>query len=243
MSRIPLACAVVCVAAAAWVSQGTLASTGTGSSRMALLPLSPGAMVVVALASAAVVAAARRGASLVPLALLAFLALPWLPGPTPPVFQMWTGPLVLLVWLAVALAVGTSLVPRPPAVKRPLVAAGLIACALYGVAAWRMMPSVPGGDEPHYLVITQSLLYDGDLKIEDNHRRGDYRSYFAGSLPPDFRVRGRDGQIYSIHAPGVSALVLPAFAVGGYAGAVVFLILLAAAGSVLAWHLAWLVTG
>lgn len=28
----------------------------------------------------------------------------------------------------------------------------------------------PGCDEPHYLVITQSLLHDGDLKIEGNHR-------------------------------------------------------------------------
>ena len=32
--------------------------------------------------------------------------------------------------------------------------------------------------------------------------------------------RGVDGQIYSIHAPGMAALVLPAFAVAGYAGAV-----------------------
>ena len=43
---------------------------------------------------------------------------------------------------------------------------------------------MPGGDEPHYLVITQSLLYDGDLKIENNHQRGDYRAYYGGDLPP-----------------------------------------------------------
>ena len=33
---------------------------------------------------------------------------------------------------------------------------------------------MPAGDEPHYLVITQSLMRDGDLQIENNHTRGDY---------------------------------------------------------------------
>ena len=72
---------------------------------------------------------------------------------------------------------------------------------------------------------------------------GDYRAYFPGELPkPDFRRLGRDRQIYSIHAPGLPALVAPAFAIAGYRGVQVFLILLAAAGSALAWHLAWVVT-
>ena len=81
-----------------------------------------------------------------------------------------------------------------------------------------MSPRIPGGDEPHYLIITQSLLTDGDLRIEDNHRRREYAAYVDGELKPDYLRRGRDGAIYSIHAPGVSALVLPAFALAGYPG-------------------------
>ena len=42
--------------------------------------------------------------------------------------------------------------------------------------------------------------------------------YVDGELKPDYLRRGRDGAIYSIHAPGVSALVLPAFALAGYPG-------------------------
>ena len=55
-------------------------------------------------------------------------------------------------------------------------------------------PVFPSGDEPHYLVIAQSLWRDGDLKIENNHARGDYHAYFNGPLSPDHVVpAGADG--------------------------------------------------
>ncbi len=41
----------------------------------------------------------------------------------------------------------------------------------------------------------------------------------------------------------MSALVAPAFAVGGYRGVVLFLLVIAACGSALAWHVAWLASG
>jgi len=101
-----------------------------------------------------------------------------------------------------------------PAARLPVLA-GALSFAIFSLAAWGASPSLPGGDEPHYLVITQSLLRDGDLKIENNHQRGDYRAYFVGDLAPDAVRRGQNGGLYSIHAPGVPALVLPAFAIGG----------------------------
>ena len=222
---------------------------------MALLPLSPAAIILSTLVGVAIYWVIRAGASPVPLWLLGLIALAWIPGRLPAAFALWTGPMSLLVWLAVALCMLASMKKEtaffsdaektavPLSRDRPALAAGLITVLLGGFSAWQVAPSVPAGDEPHYLVITQSLLKDGDLRIENNHRQRDYRAYMEGDIPPDFRVRGRNREIYSIHAPGVSALVAPAFAVGGYYGVVLFLLILSGITGALAWHLAFLVTG
>jgi hypothetical protein len=262
----------VAAAAAAWLSQGLVAYT-QGSHRIGLVPYSVRVVALSAGAGVVVGALVRRGASAMPLFLLALIAVPWLPLPLPPAVLAWSGRMPLFVWVAVLAILaasrhwGQSRLPGTvPATgdspgyrgQSPLPGtvpasgdsprwgaaglAGLLAFLVGGVAFWQVRPALPAGDEPHYLVITQSLLEDGDLRIENNHRRGDYREYFAGDLRPDFRVRGRDGEIYSIHAPGLAGLVAPAFLVAGYAGVVVFLLALSAAGSALAWSLAWRLT-
>src|SRR5207245_7082674 len=116
---------------------------------------------------------------------------------------------------------------------------------LFSAAAWRLTgtPLFPGGDEPHYLVITQSLLHDGDLKIENNHQQEEYRAYFNRPLKPDYLTRGADGQIYSIHPVGLPVLAVPAFALGGYRGVVAMLVLMAALAAALMWQWARDVTG
>jgi hypothetical protein len=244
MSRTAPLAAAVLAALAAWLSLGTIGLAAAGGPRLAVLPVSPVTFAVAGAAALGVIALWRAGASLWPVLLLGFLLLPWLPVPVPPAGLLWVRPAGLIVWLAVLLLMLSSL-GRPALVPtaRPWVLAGVLAGVLFGLSAWRAAPMMPGGDEPHYLIITQSLLLDGDLTIEDVHRRGDYRAYYAGDLAPHVQRRGRDGEIYSIHAPGVPVLVAPAFALGGYPAVVAFLVLLASAGSALAWYLAWSVTG
>ena len=86
------------------------------------------------------------------------------------------------MWAAIALSLAASMRLPAPAIRRAPLTAGILAGAIFSIAAWQVAPSVPGGDEPHYLIITQSLLKDGDLRIENNHQRGDYRAYFQGDL-------------------------------------------------------------
>jgi hypothetical protein len=186
-------------------------------------------------------------------ALLAVL--PWLPVALPSVALVWTGRLAWLPILLAALASfqGTSRPvseptdgpPVGPAAKPVLGSMALAAgCTMLVAvfAAWSLAARVPGGDEPHYLIITQSLLKDGDLQIENNHDARDFAEYFAGDAPPDFKIRGQNGAIYSIHAPGTSIVVLPAFAAFGYRGAQATVVLLAALASALMWYAAWLAT-
>jgi hypothetical protein len=258
MTRSGLVAAMLLTTAAAWLSHGTLAVSSLDGSRIGLLPGSPFAWATSLVAGAAVVGVARAGASLAPIWLLAFLVFPWLPLPVPAAFLVWSGPIRWLIWTAVVIAMLVTVfadrdrrqrlahgLPVLVALvrDRPRWTAGALAFAIFAFTVWQVSPSVPGGDEPHYLVITQSLLLDGDLKIENNHTRGDYQVYYAGRLAPHYVRRGANGEIYSIHAPGVSALVAPAFAIGGYRGAVLFLLVIAACGSALAWHVAWLASG
>ena len=245
---LPLLGAILCTAFSLWVSLGSLTDANSpGASRLAILP-SPwwlaGAVIVAALVG--VVAGNRRGTLLW---LSAITLLPWIPIPVPAAALIWTGSLKWWVWCAVAIALAASAKRRTAWTEllkdsrsAPLVAAILAACT-YMLAASRVFPQLPAGDEPHYLVITQSLLTDRDLQIENNHRRGDYEAYFPGPLKPDYLTRGRNGQIYSVHAPGLPAVIAPAFALFGYPGVLAFLAMVSGFGTGLAWRAVWLVTG
>lgn len=260
-SKFPLAGAIALVAGlAVWVTPGALVATDT-SRRAGLLP--SGWMLLVAVAVLAVaVAAASRRASLAPLLALGVLLLPWLPFRVPAAFLIWTGPVTLFVWagvLAALVAVNRAAPAVPAAAPRHGVAAVLhrwasdrrraplvaiaIGFLLYLGASRQLSGLLPMGDSPHYLVITQSLLQDGDLEIENNHRQRDYLAYVHQDIRPHYLRRGKNGQIYSIHSPGLPVLVAPAFALGGYPGVVGFLAFLAALGGSLVWRLGYRITG
>ena len=113
--------------------------------------------------------------------------------------------------------------------RRALFAVAFIVYAVMGIRFAQQVGF--SGDEPHYLIIAHSLLVDRDLDIANNHERRDYASFFSSTLSPDFLKRGTHGEIYSIHAPGLPAMLVPAYAAGGATGAVIFVALLAALAS------------
>jgi hypothetical protein len=177
----------------------------------------------------------------------AVLILPWLPFRIPAAALLWTGPFMAAVWLAVVVGViversrgNTARWFTDP--RRAPVVAGLLSLRLYAASAAWLAPLLPDGDEPHYLILAQSLIKDGDLRIENNHRRGDYLEYSLNAATPDYLRRGVNGEIYSIHAPGLPILIAPALALFGYPGVVAFLGLIAALSTGLVWSLAYRAT-
>jgi hypothetical protein len=84
------------------------------------------------------------------------------------------------------------------------------------------------GDEPHYLIMAQSLWRDGDLDLANNYEAGDWREYTPGPLLPHYGAPRRDGRPFPAHSPGLPVLLAPFYALGGRAACVVVLSVLAA---------------
>jgi hypothetical protein len=99
------------------------------------------------------------------------------------------------------------------------------------------------GDEPFYLLTTQSLLQDGDLDLRSQYAANSYSDFFdyPGELWQQ-SVPLSSGAILSPHEPGTSLLVLPGFALWGLRGAQWTLLLVAAATFALTYLLVALET-
>ena len=237
--------AMVVVGAIVWLSVGVLAVVTDDGTRVGVLPRVSLLALTVVIAVSAAAAFRLSWRSGLPLWLCLLLVLPWLPLPVPDLFLIWTGPAVLLVWGGIALcmvAVGTTAngLRAPTALidaRRAPRVAGVLAFVAF-VAVRLAAVGSPGGDEPHYLLITQSLLKDGDIKIANNYARQDYLEYWSGFLRPHLS----QGDVYSGHAPGVPVLIAPAFAVGGYWGTVVWIAMLTALGSMFVWRAGYIFT-
>ena len=72
------------------------------------------------------------------------------------------------------------------------------------------------GDEPHYLLISHSLLEDGDFNLSNNYSNRDYSRYMPSRVKIGPHLApGTKGQ-YSFHSPGTSLLLLPFYALGSF---------------------------
>lgn len=243
--------AAVFLAASVWLSFGRVAVvTAQTQTRLVVLPgwwvLAALTITALAISRAAAWSTPRWRAALPAL----LIWLPYVPGRVPAAFLIWQGPIEAVVWLIVVIGLAIAHPPSWPrtvatacadARRAPWIAAMLTATTAAAMHLW-LSPRLPGGDEPHYLVIAQSLWRDHDLAVDDNHARVDYASFAANEIVPHYVKRGLDGRVYSVHAPGLAALVLPAFSFVGVSGAVATVIAMSAAMSALVWIAAWRVT-
>ncbi|GEM_PF-6392405 len=110
----------------------------------------------------------------------------------------------------------------------------MVQCLFVSLSARKFMLS---GDEPHYLMLTISILKDGDFDLANNYKNQDYRTIGLTSLNPRV-IEGGTERIYPPDPWGFSLLLLPAFRAGGVTGVRLFLMSLTGGLAVLLFYLA-----
>jgi len=104
------------------------------------------------------------------------------------------------------------------------------------------------GDEPHYLIVTHSLLTDGDLELSNNYQEKDFTLFYVGDKIDPHITIGPDGRAYPSHTIGLSVMLLPAYALGylvfgSHAGVLYFLNMIAALLAANVYLLCYEITG
>jgi len=190
---------------------------------------------------------ARSGAILSPLAwTAAALALSRVPACVQilPVLGVLRGPAgVMLLALAVALALAAALPPPRRIQPSPRLLFGLAWVFLVAVGLSYTLRLRVSGDEPHYLLMAQSLWREHDLDLRDNHAREDWREYTPGPIVPHYAAPRADGRPYPAHSPGLPLLLAPLYALGGRPLCVIALTLAGAALALEMWRSARRLTG
>ena len=144
-----------------------------------------------------------------------------------------------LVWVAVAMALAATVI-RGNWVRiafgpsASCLAAGALSLLVFSSAAWSAAGRLPAGDEPHYLIITQSLLLD-HATIDGNTGAATTTPTSAASCSRTCRRGERRPDLLGALARTAGprrAGVRPR----RHRGVVLFLVVLAGFGSALAWH-------
>ena len=102
-------------------------------------------------------------------------------------------------------------------------AAALAALPVAAVSAARALLYPPSGDEPHYLVISESLARHGSLAVQRVYDEGGYAAFYPLPLEPHV-VAGPDGVLLPLHAVGGPLLWLLPYALAGRAGVLAFMV-------------------
>jgi hypothetical protein len=107
----------------------------------------------------------------------------------------------------------------------------VVAIVLVGLLAVRWHDSQPySGDEPHYLLVSQSLIHDGDVDVKNDYLARRYLSYYPGHLDPHVNTSIftlASPHWYSMHGVGLSAVLVPAVWADGAHGATVAMVVIA----------------
>jgi hypothetical protein len=164
-------------------------------------------------------------------------------------WRLALGTFFVAVVLAKALALAVTLYrvafgtadPEPDGAALPGAAAFLFLTAflLYaGLVPYVVTAVSTAGDEPVYLLSTHSIWADGDVRLEDNTRRGDAAAFYWGRGRP-WERQGSFVGFPVLLLPGYAAgrLLLPGYPLGGRLGATLVIAAIGALAAAVAYRL------
>ncbi|MFZ2491306.1 MAG: hypothetical protein WA208_07460, partial [Thermoanaerobaculia bacterium] len=123
------------------------------------------------------------------------------------------------VLLATFIANGTN-------VRWSAMRGAIVAAVVYGALVPSMTRVPIDGDEPFYLLVTESIVRDFDLDLANQYRRLDLTASGRTDLQPQIGdPTGSGGEVYSRHPPFLPLLLVPGYLVGGLTGAVAMIAL------------------
>jgi hypothetical protein len=107
----------------------------------------------------------------------------------------------------------------------------VVAFAAYLLVYDAMNPGTTG-DEPHYLLVAESIAFDGDVDMRNDYASRERTLRVVNVFPLDYNVQAAvykdSGELRPLHGVGLSALLAPAVGLGGLTGARVAMVLIAA---------------
>jgi hypothetical protein len=99
--------------------------------------------------------------------------------------------------------------------------AALVAAIVYALAIPAMLGRPIDGDEPFYLLVTDSVTRDFDLDLANQYRVRIAGQWDRGDIVPQAGDRaGKTGEQYSHHEPFLSLLMIPSYLIAGLYGAI-----------------------
>jgi len=99
--------------------------------------------------------------------------------------------------------------------------AAIVTALFYVVAIPLMLRTPIDGDEPYYLLETESLVRDHDLDLSNQYRDLAHSATGRTDLAPELGDPvGKHGEQYSRHEPFLALLMIPGYLVGKLAGAI-----------------------
>lgn len=107
-------------------------------------------------------------------------------------------------------------------------------------------PQPYSGDEPHYLLVSKSLILDGDVDVKNDYLAHRYLEYYRGHLDPHVNTSifsRTSPHWYSMHGVGLAAVLVPAVAADDGHGAAAAMVVIAAVVLVLTFLWARRFTG